>query len=105
MADKVPITHDLTSEGFAFFRGPSKLAVATCFHDQGKRELLKSGDGNQVNDKEGHPVFKPVLELMPRESWTLHFTAPSMKIEDLEEMIAALPKDDPTKHTSERVAV
>ncbi len=105
MADKAPITHDLTSDGFVFFRGPHKLAVVNCYHDQGKTEILKDGAGNMVNDKDGHPQKKPVLELMPRTSWGIHFTAPSMSIVDLEDIVAALPKDEQLTHTSERVAV
>jgi hypothetical protein len=71
-----PITTDTVGEGYAIFCGPLKVAILTTRHNQG---LVKNGI--------------PIMEAMERSSWSLHFTSPSMRVELIAAILAALPTE------------
>jgi hypothetical protein len=69
------ITQDTYSGGIALFYGPLKVAVVNTHQDTG---VVVRG--------------VPQLEMMPRSSWTVHFTSPAMSLELLEAILAAVPR-------------
>lgn len=100
-----PITHDLTSDGFAFFQDGKKLAVVGCV-TEGPKTTRNGENGQPIRDNQGHILDFPTVVGLPRSSWAVHFTSPSVNVELLEAIVAAIPKgDDHTEHTSERKAM
>jgi hypothetical protein len=66
---------DQISCGIAIFKGQTKMAVANLDHRLGRYD-----DGSAM------------LQRMPRSSWRIHLTSPIQSPEDLEGILASLPK-------------
>ena len=70
------ITWDSTTDGYAAFLGPLKVCTLTTKHDQGWQ-------------KNGQIIW----EAMPREHWSIHWTAAGLNLALVEAVIASLPKE------------
>jgi hypothetical protein len=90
----IPLTHDTTMDGFAIWNGPFKLAVIT---------TRQEGPGIAENVG-GVAVLRRNMVNMPRSSWRIHFTSPSMSVEMLEAIARAMPPDDEQTHPTEKEA-
>jgi len=66
---------DQISGGIAIFKGQMKMAVVNVDQRIGRRD-----DGHAMTDR------------MPRSSWRIHLTSPIISPEDMEGILAALPK-------------
>jgi hypothetical protein len=88
----LPVHHDTTVDGFAFFVGDKKIAVVTT-----KQQGAPTAE--MVN---GLPVARYGMVPMPRSSWRIHFTSPVQPVELLEAIVAAIPKDDAQEQLTER---
>ncbi len=70
------IIYDRVVGGYAAFDGSLKVAVVTTSHHLG---LFRNGQA--------------IYEAMPRESWTVHWTSPSLPVALIEVVIASLPAE------------
>lgn len=76
---------DKINEGFRVYRGPHLVGIVTT--NQHCTDPKKMSGEAAIEHTKGVVQWEP----MPKESWTVHLTSPSLSVDELKELAAGIP--------------